>query len=256
MAKKKILKVVLLSILGLIAAVLITFIPTLNLETRGMNRLTGEYITVFFESEEAAARAVFELAEAESRRIANALGFDNPQNVNIFVYDNQSTMQARRFGWLVLLLNLDWFVGTNRGADVLVTSPANPGSVHDWDVIMSVVIHEMVHAYNYLLNPNMRLWIDEGLAGYLSGQSPHGWLSVPQWPIPTMEEMRTSNPIRFNNINGYPFSYTFIEYLHATYGWEAVLTVARTNNFDEAFGKDESAIYDGWVEFLKDSYGY
>ncbi|MDR2167666.1 MAG: hypothetical protein LBE35_07445 [Clostridiales bacterium] len=254
--KGKLLKIILLSLGGLVATILVTFIPTLNLETRGMSRLEGEYVTVFFEAEETAARAVFELAEAESRRITEALGLSAVPNINIYVYDNQSTMQARRFGWLVLLLNLDWFVGTNRGTDVLLVSPANPGAVHDWDVIMSVAIHEMVHAYNYLLNRNMRLWIDEGLATYLSGQSPRGWLRVPGWPIPTVEEMRTSNPLRFNNINGYPFSYTFIEFLHERFGWDSVLTLARTNDFYGAFGLGERAVYGYWVEFLKTYYGY
>ena len=258
--KLKAIKIVLFVILGLITAILITFIPTFNLETRGMNRLKGEYVTVFYEREAAAARAVFDLAEAESGRIAHSLDFSSPQHINIFIYDHQRTMQARQYGWLVLLLNVDWFVGHNRGTNVLLTSPANPGSVHDWDSMLQVAIHEIVHAYNYILNNNMPLWINEGIATYLSNQNPRelGFI-IPmeafyQGAIPTPEDTRTSNRIRFSGMAGYQFSFTFIEYLHETFCWDSVLTLARTNSFEEAFGKDENAIFEGWVEFVKDNY--
>ena len=258
--RRKILKILLFSLCGLIVAVLLTFIPLLmSLETRGMSSIVGEYVTVFFEQEEVAAKAVFEVLEVDSRRITEALGFDAPQNINVYMYDRQSSMQIRRFGLLVLLLNVEWFVGTNMGTDVIMVSPANPGSQHDWDSIVQVAIHELVHAYNHLLNRNMRLWIDEGLATYLSHQSPpRGFNITPQnvHYIPSMRQMmRVSNPLTFANLNGYMFSYTFIEYLHQTFDWEGVLTLARTNDFMEAFGVNEDIIHGGWVSFLLEHYG-
>ena len=100
----------------------------------------------------------------------------------------------------------------------------------------------------------MRLWFNEGLASFLSNQNPSEWLSVPQWHIPTITQTRTTNPITFANIGGYPFSYTYIEYLNEIFGWDNVLIFAKTNNFEKAFGKDENAIYDGWIDFLWDNY--
>jgi hypothetical protein len=231
----------------------------MSLETRGMSTLVGEYVTVFFEQEEEAAKAVFEVLELESRRIAAALGFDAPQNINVYLYDRQSSMQIRRFGLLVLLLNVEWFVGTNIREDVIMVSPANPGNEHDWDSILQVAIHELVHAYNHLLNPNMRLWINEGLATYLSDMNPWDW-GFRVGNIPTMQQMRTSNPLTFANIQGYQLSFTYIEYLHQTFGWDSVLTLAKTNDFMEAFELSEAEIYDNWVDWLrercKEIYGY
>jgi len=249
---KKLLKIILLSLCGLIVAILLTFIPTLmSLETRGMSSLVGEYVTIFFEQEEAAAKDVFEVLEEGSRRIAEMLGFDTPKNINVYIYDRQSSMQIRRFGLLVLLLNVEWFVGTNIGTDVIMVSPANPGSQHDWDSILQVAIHELVHAYNHILNPNMRLWIDEGLATYLSAMNPWEW-GFRVGNIPTIQQMRTSNPLTFANIEGYQLSFTYIEYLHETFGWESVLTLARTNDFMEAFGLREEDVYYGWVSWLRE----
>jgi hypothetical protein len=249
--RKKLLKFILLLLCGLTIMVLLTFIPTLmSLETSGMSSIVGEYVTVFFEEEETAAREVFEVLESESQRIADALGFDAPKNINVYIYDRQSSMQIRRFGLLVLLLNVEWFVGTNIGVDVIMVSPANPGNQHDWDSIVQVSIHELVHAYNHLLNSNMRLWINEGLATYLSDMNPWEWGFV-VGNTPTMRQMRTSNPLTFANIQGYQLSFTYIEYLHQTFGWESILTLARTNDFMEAFGMSESDIFYNWIDWLK-----
>ena len=49
----------------------------------------------------------------------------------------------KKYGLVVLFLNLDWYIGDNRGTNVLLTSPANPGSAHDYDEIKrEVAVHE------------------------------------------------------------------------------------------------------------------
>ena len=155
---------------------------------------------------------------------------------------------------IVLFLNLDWYIGDNEGTNVLLTSPANPGKAHDYDSVKSASIHEMVHAYNAILNKDMPLWVNEGIALYLSNGDPRVDLYSTSHSIPSLEQTHISNPIEFSNIRGYDFAYTYIEYLDAVYGWENVLTFAGTKDFMKAFGKDESAIYDGWIKFLKENY--
>jgi hypothetical protein len=246
-------KIIFLIIGSIFVVLIINFIPTLSLKTNGMQAFKGEFITVFYEKEEIAARDVFEIANSESKRIAEALGFNEPQDIKIYIYDNQRTFQIKKYGLISLLLNLDWYVGDNRKTNVLLTSPANPGKIHDYNNNVVVSIHEMVHAYNFLLNKNMPKWINEGIAGYLAKQNPREW-EFKAYFIPTKEQMRTSNPITFSNMNGYPLSYTYIEYLCEMYGWNSVLTFAKNNNFIEAFGKNEKLIYDGWIEFLEINY--
>ncbi|MCL2697436.1 MAG: hypothetical protein FWE74_05090 [Oscillospiraceae bacterium] len=250
--KKKLLKIILFSTGSLILLFILSFIPTLSLKTSDMKSIDGEWITVYYEKEEAAARDVFEWVEVESERVARALGFELPQGVDLYIYDSQKTFQTKKYGLTALLLNLDWYVGDNRGTRAMLTSPVDPG-MHSYDSIKyETSVHEIIHAYNYVLNSNMPLWINEGLAGYLSNQNPQEWGFNPlQWHIPTLKQTRVSNPITFSNIGGYPFSYTYIEYLDKIYGWDNVLILAETNNFNEAFGKDEISIYDEWVEFLR-----
>lgn len=208
-----------------------TFIPLLSLKTKNMNVLEGEYVTVYYEKEEAAARDVFALANTESELIANALGFRSPQDINVYIYDFQSTFQTKKYGLIALVLNLDWYICDNRGKDVLLTSPANPGEVHDYDNNKFAAIHEMVHAYNSILNANMSLWINEGL-----------------------RQTHTSNPVTFSNMGGYDFAHTYIEFLDKTFGWDNVLLLAKTNDYMKAFGKSETVVYEDWINFLRANY--
>jgi hypothetical protein len=208
--------------------ILINFIPTFYLKNPGMNELRGEYITVYYEKEEAAAEDVYKLIEGESMRVALKLGFTSSQDICLYIYDNQRSMQIKKYGLVVLFMGLDWYIGDNRGTSVILTSPANPGNAHDYDEVKTAAVHETVHAYNSLLNPNMPLWVNEGMATYLAGQTPREVL----WPIlfePSIVQMHTNSPTEFEEIGGYEFAYTYIEFIDNTFGWENVLIYAKTN---------------------------
>jgi hypothetical protein len=55
-------------------------------------------------------------------------------------------------------------------------------------------------------------------------------------------------------MGGYDFAHTYIEYLDKIFGWESVLTLARTSDYNAAFGMDEAGVYEGWIQFLKENY--
>lgn len=46
------------------------------------------------------------------------------------------------------------------------------------------------------------------------------------------------------------FTHTYIEYLDVTYGWDSVLKLLKTEDYQECFGKSQQDIYNEWVEFL------
>ena len=117
----------------------LSFMPTLFIRTPGMTQLKGRHLTVYYEKEKEAALDICQLAEQESDRIAESL------DIRIYIYDQQTVFQTKKYGWIALLLNLDWYIGDNRNTSVLLTSPANPGTVHGYDETKEVAIHEMVH---------------------------------------------------------------------------------------------------------------
>lgn len=137
-----------------------------------MHIIEGEWVNVYYEDEEAAAKDVFQLANARAGELAKKLGFSEKQNINIYIYDHQSTMQMKKYGLIGPILGLDWYIGDNIGTNVILTSPANPGKVHDYDNNKQAALHEMVHAYVSIINPHIRLWLTEGMALYLSNAEP------------------------------------------------------------------------------------
>lgn len=217
-----------------------------ELKEKDMKELQGKYVTVFYEKEESAAKDVFNLAEKESLRIATSLGFIKPLKVNIYVYDDQETFHSKRVGFLAGLLDLDWYIGDNRGTDVLILSPASFAKTqHDYNSIKNAVVHEMVHAYNSVLNSNMGLWINEGLAVYLANQKPNEDF-YKYFSFPKLCQLHTTNNLDFSAFGGYQFAYNFIEYLTKEYGFEKVLQLAKSFSYEDTFGKSEEEIYADW----------
>lgn len=250
---RKVFKYFAFTLLALVLLFAASFLPVLNLNTGNMSTLQGEWITVYYEAEEKAARDVFDLADKKAGQLQEMLGFSEKQNINLYIYDDQTRFQTKKYGLIAPLLGLDWYIGDNRGSTVLLASPGGVTNNAAYDRRCQAALHEMVHAYNSLLNPKMPLWLNEGTALYLTNGDPMKDL-YSRSPMPTMQEMKTSNPIAFSNMGGYDFSHTYIEYLDITYGWEKVLSLLHGDSCLTALGKDETAIYQEWTAFLQTHY--
>jgi len=245
-------------LLVVVVLALVSLLPTLNRATLGMNEARGERVTVHYEQEEAAALEVLALADEHASAIEAALGVDEPLRYAIYVYDEQATMQRKGYGLLTALLDLDWYIGDNVGTTILLTSPANPGPAHDADTVRQALLHEMVHAATSVANPDLSYWLDNGLAGYLSDQHPPADFAVPDYPVPTLEDTRVSGllaPLRFAGFNGYPMSFTYVEFLDRTFGWDRVRALMATGDHASSLGVDEAQVYAQWVAWLGEEYG-
>lgn len=253
--KKSIIKKTAAGILFFIAAVIIiitiNFIPTFKLETKGMNKLEGNWVNVYYETEKAAAEDVFNLADKETAKLADKLGFKEKKNVNVYIYDNQKTMQKKKYGFISSLLGLDWYIGDNIGTNVILTSPANPGPDHDYNDNKYAVLHEIVHAYISIVNPKISLWLTEGAALYLTNGEPFYREYVNQIGIPSFSDIKTRSPIRFSDYGGYTFANTFIEYLDVTYGWDHVNELLRTEDYEAIFNKTQENLYYEWITYIE-----
>ncbi len=134
-----------------------SFMPTLWLDNGSMHAISGDWITVYYETKEDAARDVFALAEEEAGRLTQKLGFSNKQDLKLYIYDKQSTFQTKKYGLIALLLNLNWYIGDNRGNTVILASPGEAVMQKEYDRRKYAAPHEMVHALGSILNPKMSL---------------------------------------------------------------------------------------------------
>lgn len=238
----------------LLAGIIINFIPTWNLKTAGMEVLRGDWINVYYETEKDAAEDVFAYANAETAFIAEKLGFSEKQNVNVYIYDYQNTMQTKKYGFAAPLLGLDWYIGDNIGTEVILTSPANPGEAHSYDDNKYAVMHEIVHAYVSVINKDIDLWLTEGLALYLSNGEPFYREYLEYFTMPSYKAVNSNNPLVFSKSGGYIVAHTYIEYLDKTYGWAQVLKLITTEDYEECFGKSQKEIYEEWVCYIENYY--
>lgn len=251
---KKCILAIFIGIGFLLIGIMINFIPAWNLKTKDMNVLSGDWINVYYETETDAAKDVFTYANAETAAIAQKLGFSEKQDVNVYIYDHQSTMQTKKYGYVAPLLGLDWYIGDNIGTDVILTSPANPGEAHDYDENKDAVLHEIVHAYVSVMNGDVDLWLTEGVALYVSNGEPFYKAYLESFTIPVYKDTTSNNPLTFSNCGGYTFAHTYIEYLDQTYGWRQVLQLVETENYEKCFHKSKKEIYEEWVHYIQNYY--
>lgn len=252
--KKKFIWCILFTIGALALITAVNFIPAISLKTNGMTVIDGKWVDVYYETEEAAAKDVFELAESEAENIAKYLGFSEAPDVNLYIYDYQSTMQTKKYGLVTPLLGLDWYIGDNIGTDVILTSPANPGEEHTYDNNKYAALHEIVHAYVSALNEDVDLWLTEGCALYLTNGAPFFREYIQQTGVPTYKETCSNSPLTFNNCCSYTYAHTYIEYIHTTYGWDSVLEIIKGEDYEEVFNKSKADIYSEWVDYITEYY--
>lgn len=250
---RKPLLIIGLAIAAIVLLVGASFIPTLQLNNGSMRAISGDWITVYYETKEEAAQDVFALAEKEAERLTQKLGFEQKQDLKLYIYDRQSTFQTKKYGLMALLLNLDWYIGDNRGNTVILASPGEATAQNEYDKRKYAAPHEMVHALGSILNPKMPLWLTEGAALYLANGNPPQNL-YNRSPVPTPQQMDTRNPVEFSDMGGYDFAHTYLEFMDKTYGWNKVLILLKTGDYQAAFGKTKETVYQEWVAFLKENY--
>ncbi|MBU1142424.1 MAG: hypothetical protein KKH92_02130 [Firmicutes bacterium] len=249
--KKVMIKFVALGIAFiLITMITISIMPTLTLRQRGMESYVGEFVQVYYEKENEAAYDVFACAELEITQLSEKLEVELDHPINIYVYDKKETFQTKKYGLFVQWIDLDWYVGDNVKDEVILTSPASDKLLFTYDSMVEITLHELVHAMNYQINPKMSLWINEGVALYLTNGNPPRYLLDYYNDTPSLKQMQTANPIAFANMGGYDFSYTYIRFIDEAYGWDYVLSLMHFMNYQEVFGKTEQAIYNEWITFL------
>jgi len=197
--------------------------------------------------------------EKNYSRITNHLGVQIAKKIKVKVFPDIQAFHAA--------INLpdapDWFVGgTMSTEEIVMVSPLHPGSVHTYESIMQVIVHEFTHIAIYYARGNKSVtglprWLSEGLAQYEAGQvnariRKNVELSVTAATPPTWIQLDTVSDMEFGNMNGYGLSVTIVEFLIDTYGIDKlVLLIKEPENFETIYGLSESTLEKHWIQYLK-----
>lgn len=246
----KILRGFLLALASIVVLGIVQYIPVLILKTPNMQVKEGEYIILNYEKgDEKGAGEIFDLLEGAAKELREKLDYSNSTKTKVYVYKDQKSLHIRKTGLITLLFDLEWYIGDNKKDIALIVSPYAEVSAHNHDSILGAAQHELVHTINYQINPRLSYWIDNGVAGYLSNQVPED--NFMEWnSIPSYKDTQTENQIKFGNMGGYPYSYSYIQYIDELYGWNSVQRIVKGESYENVFGKSEQEIYLEWVGYL------
>ncbi len=191
-------------------------------------------------------------------RITNRLGIKIYKKINVKVFPSVKAYHVA--------INQpdapDWVVGACNGDDLMMVSPLNPGTVHTYESLMQVIVHEFVHLAIYYAVGDTGMaalpkWLGEGYAQYESGQiNDHTRKYVKSILLgkapPTWTELDKASDLEFGKMNGYAFSATIVEFLVVTYGIDKlVLLIKEPENFENIYGLSENTLEKQWIQYLK-----
>lgn len=198
------------------------------------------------------------ILENNYARITNHLGLQINKKINVKVFPDINSFHVA--------INYpdapDWVVGSCIGDELLMVSPLNPGSVHNYESLMQVIVHEFVHiAVSYARGDKgwttLPRWLNEGYAQYEAGQINEHIRKIVESSViamtpPTWTQLATASVLEFGNMNGYGLSVTIVEFLVVTYGIEKlVLLIKEPENFENIYGLSENTLEKQWIQYLK-----
>ncbi len=246
-------KLKIISIVSCLAILtIIQTIPVFLLKPIGARELKGTSVILYYQpQDEKGAKEIYSILDLSALDIRKKLNFSDSKPTEVYVYAKQSSLFIRKYGFITLLIAPEWYIGDNRGDKVLMVSPYANVRGNDHDSIISAAIHELVHTINHQINPKLSYWIDNGVATYLAHQTPYEKFTFDQ-PIPEFNDLKSEDEVRFGEIGGYQYSYSYIEFIDEKYGWNSVLDLINgKKSYNEIFSKSDEDIYNEWVEFLK-----
>jgi hypothetical protein len=242
-----------LIIVGIIVAILvIQTLPVFIVKPLGAKEYINQDVVVYYEpGDESGAREIFDLVTSNIGQIKATMRFESNKPLQIYVYKTQSALAIREAGFVTLLIAPSWFIGDSEQGVIRMVSPNTKVKGHTHDTILNGTLHEVVHSINYYKNPQLSYFWDNGLATYIAKQKPEEG-SVTFASLPSFEDLHTDNGLKFGNMGGYAYSYSYVEYLEKMYGWDSVIAFASgEKGYEQAFGKSEREIYTDWGEYIK-----
>ncbi len=257
---KKRIKFAVVHVLSMVFLVFLTF-PELvgqNSDSLNLNKESEHFNLYSTNADIEVLDSIAFTLERNYARITNRLGIQIDSKVNVKVFPDVKAFHAA--------INLpdapDWVVGTWNGHELMIVSPLNPGTMHNYKSLMQVAVHEFVHmAVSYARGDKdvteLPRWLAEGYAQYEAGQI-NDYIrksvesALTENAPPTWTQLGTVSAMEFGGMNGYGLSVTIVEFLVVRYGIDKlVLLLKEPENIETIYGLSLSALEKQWIQFVK-----
>ena len=236
---------------GLVGLLLIAFLGfSKNLNTSDMEHVKAAGFSLYYQSlEQETIADIFSSVEEIRDQYADLYGLPIDTQTEIIVYSEPAQFKQAYLGLILAWVyrDTDWIVGGAYMDMMMVMSPEVDDGMHSYKDKLDILQHELIHVYNYYLNEMPDVFLDEGLAVYLSGQGEDE--RKPDGTIPTFDEMRSWNFEEFGEKGGYYYSYRFCQYMKGKIGLSGLLNILETEDFEGVSGLSYEENYNEWVLF-------
>lgn len=189
-------------------------------------------------------------------KITNDLGTSFSIKIKVYIYPDIKTFHEK----INIRNGPGWLVGIGLYNELHMVSPLNPGSIHSYESLIKVVVHEFTHVATINLIGNNRSipkWLYEGI-GYYEAEQITDTLRkkikdlVLKDEIPTFNELETMSYIKFGDTGGYNFSAIIVEFLIENYGLDKVISlIKQPENYKSIFGLSKEELEKKWIKYVK-----
>jgi hypothetical protein len=194
-------------------------LSSLILILAGWNTKDSQHFAIHYQSaDRTIVNEMLNLLEDEYSQLTRVFGNNIYQPVDVYVHPNQSSMVR----FTKVKDPSQWLLGLAvNGEEIHIVSPLNAPGQRSKESVLEGMIHELVHICVAKMLPDPPpLWLNEGLAVYYAHQRQFA-RQVPgiiraRQQLPLLREFEDQR--LFERNNGYPLSYTIVEFIISEYG--------------------------------------
>ncbi|MFC1887202.1 serine hydrolase [Candidatus Cloacimonadota bacterium] len=213
-----------------------------------------------FYSEEKDQEVLIDLSEVLERNyniITSHMSTEFEEKINVYIFpDINSFHQAINYPEAP-----DWVVGAAGRNALKMVTPLNPGSVHSYESLMQAIVHEFAHAVVLNIREHGAIglpnWLNEGYAYYEAAQLTDAHrqtiqISLAQNKLPTWEDIKQADTVRFGEMGGYELSASIIEFLVQSYGFDKLRQfILEPESAEKIYGVTEEDLENMWLVHLR-----
>lgn len=186
-------------------------------------------------------------------RISNNLAVNLKKKVNVNIYPDIDEFH----NGIAMSDAEDWLVGLARDGEMFMVSPLNPGSVHTYDGLMKVIVHEYTHILVGEITNSTYNYLNEGIAVVESNQIDENAKAYLKYitslnKLPSIDDMKNN----YSNLeDAYQVSGGFAEFIVSEYGYEKMTDIIKEpENIEDITGDSKELLKGNWEKYILENY--
>lgn len=194
-----------------------------------------------------------ESLESNYERISKDLQVTLDKKIKVTIYPNISEFHKA----IGMMAAGDWVAGATIKNEIFMVSPLNPGSMHTYESLMKVIVHEYTHVLVGNIKYRTDVYLDEGIAevesNRIDNDAKYYLKEVAKADkLPSIDEMKNN----YGKLeNPYVISGGFAEFIVNNYGYDKIIDLIKSpDDIENIIGSTKEEIIAKWNEYILSSY--